>query len=64
MGGESKSGSWQMCGNVARGGIKGMKEWQGEKVEEVGEQPRRDQCERVQRWEVGENKRWIDGCIL
>lgn len=36
-------------GNVARDGIRGMKEWQGEKVEEVGEEERRDQCEWVQR---------------
>lgn len=33
--------------NVERDGIRGMKEWQGEKVEEVGEEEHRDQCERV-----------------
>lgn len=47
-----------------RDGIRGMKEWQSGKVEEVGEEERREQCERVQRWEAGENRGWIDGCIL
>lgn len=41
-----------------------MKEWQGEKVEEVEEEERRDQSERVQWCEAGENRRWVDGCIL
>lgn len=43
--------------NVERDGIRGMKEWQGEKVEEVGEEEHRDQCERVQWWEAVENRR-------
>lgn len=39
-------------GNVWRDGIRGMKERQGEEVEDVGERGTR------------ESRRWIDGCIL